>query len=580
MEEVTISGMMIRQHGSRIKGGLHMKRRIILISSFLGIACSALIFGFQIEVPDAVHAYNDVEVKVVTEAGDPAAESVRFYVMEEGESVPLFLELTRRNGFWTGLLPGQYVRGEKLEYFAEVKGADEAVYAVPDSGRMLSSEIIQDTEPPQLEFVLPADGKLVQGQRQAVLIRVMDESLISEADITLAGSPLESVEINGKFVKAITVPEQLGDAELLAAVSDAAGNTAEAAFPITVSELKEPFFTAEGNYDASLDITYTASSDQDGLEIPGELLSDIVHEIEMTFALEGDAVLQAGPALLTASGVLSDSTAVFSSGGETIGYFQGYPSSLLSDMQDILMLWDPWNFSKPFTYYGAESQKEAREYENSNEFLVEFSLFTNILQYRFGDQTIHFQDQTVKDLYFRGSSVHLDIPLLSLSVGQGLTEPGLYEETWPRSFAGVSFGIDIFDYWWFNTNISFIGDMQGVYSDIVDLGYSPVGEKYGLYDADRNTFTVNPQENMVLGIGTGFNMPWFTLKAEAGFSLFASDAGDVDLESIGETVGSFVDDFDIADYTKYLDMVQDIFPVFNYFPPRRSEVQYRVLSRG
>lgn len=539
-----------------------MKHKSLLIGCIIALLSSSLVFGFQIELPDEAEAYNDLEVRVLAEDGDPTAESVRFYIMEEGEQTPLFLELTKRNGFWSETLPGEYVKGEKLVFFAEVMSDEGVVHFIPGMGKTLETQILQDNEPPEIEFVLPAEGSMVIGQRQSVLFRVTDNSSTAEAEITMGGDTFTSVDIAGKFIKALYTPGTAGDFDLDISVTDAAGNVGEAVFPISVGEKKEPFFTVAANYDASLDIAFTVSSEQESLDFPGDLFSGLGQDIEADFSLSGDAVLQAGPAMLTAVGVLSDSDALYDSNTEEFGYFENYPSSLLSDLYDLMRLWDPWNFDHMFLYEDAD----VREYENSNEFSLEFSLFSDIFIYRFGDQTIHFQDQTVKDLYFRGSSLQLDIPLFSLSIGQGLTDPGLAGEAWPRGFVGVNFGLDVFDYWWFNTNISFISDIQGPYSQITDDGFSSVGDLYGLYDEGSDDYTVNPQENMIFGLGTGINTKWFEIKTEVSLTLYASDAGDVDLESIGDTVSGFVDDFDITEYTDYLDTIQGYFPVFNYFP--------------
>jgi hypothetical protein len=542
-----------------------MKTKFVsALTAVLLLAVSA-VSAYQVELPESIKVFQNVPVLVVPEPGDPAPSAVRFYVYPPGEDEPLFLDLSESPSGWKGLVPGQYSAGSVFEYAVEVLSTSGIVIPVPQEGTFtIYTE--EDSDPPELTLILPEEGVMVYNEPQVVLIRADDTSAMQLEQLLINGEELEGAELVGSTVKGIYTPKSSDSLNLSVAVTDALGNRGEGSFPLTV--VGEPgfrFFTAGYEYHAGANVTYTLSSEQEGLEIPGELFSGLSHEVLVDASAGVRGYVAAGPVLeISASADLAESRNLFDYlDFDAYPTLMDYPflSGLASDFHDIMRLWNPYAFN----YTSGYGDAEGRAYDTGNEYLLEVSFLFDILTYRFGDQTIYFQDQTVKDLYLRGSSVTLDLPLLlSLQVANGFTDPGIYGEAWPRAFVGFQLGLDVFDYWYFQTNLSLISDYQGSYDDIITLGTSPIGSKFGLVDEDDN-YTVKPVENLVLGLGTGFNLPWFELKAEGALTLYANDAGTV-VDVVGLLEG-FIDDQDTLDSIEgSIDMVQGYFPVIDYFP--------------
>lgn len=539
-----------------------MKRTLLICVTAILLFTGSAVFGIQLELPKQITAYQTVPVLLVPEPGDPDIDAARFYLVQEGKDKPLYLQLKKSDAGWKGTLPGEFVTGEKLVYYAEVMDKDEFVYTYPTEGTF-SVELEPDTIPPVLTLVLPRQKSFVLNIPQVILFTAEDTSMLTLEKLEINGLELQEAEIIGNRIKGVFIPQTTEDALLTISVADAAGNRAEESLTFsTTGEPGKAFFTAQADYYAGLDIAYTISSEQEGLDIPGELFEDVSHEIMLDFSAGAQGTVTAGPLMLSAFVELSESR-------NFLEYLDTYPtvldypfpSAVISDFHDIVRLWNPYAFN----YTSGYGTADARSFDTGNEFLFSVSFFNNFLRYKFGDQTIHFQDQTVKDLYFRGSSFQLDLPfLLSLSVANGFTDPGISGETWPQAFIGFQLGIDVLDYWYLQTNLSLISDYQGSYKDVTTLGYSPIAELYGLIEPD-DSYTVAPSENFVFGIGTGINTKWFELKGEGGLTLYTDDASQV--RDVGALAASFgVDEATSDSISDTIDMVQGYFPVFDYFP--------------
>lgn len=540
-----------------------MKTKILLLTMVF-IISSALLFGFTLQLPESLFAYQSMLVTVQPESGDPGLASARFYIMQGGE--PVYLKLEKLEGIWSGQVPGPYITGDSIQSFAEVKKADGYVVRIPEQGT-LTLEIQTDTTAPELSLVSPIEGILNVNEPQVILLSTQGEEFLEILEFSVNGQPVEGVITFGSFVKGVYIPADNNDLHLVATVSDAAGNEGKSEFDFTVEgKVREPFFTANADWYAGGEVTYEVSGDQSGLEIPGELFDGIAQSIQLDFGAGFTGMVSAGPIRLEAAVDLSDSR-------DLMEYIDGtydsaadypYPSALLSDVQEVLRLWNPYAYN----YSPDGLWTRGRNFDSSNQFLIDFSIFDEVLVYRFGDQTVNFQKQTVKDLAIRGSYFQLDIPIISLKVGNGLIDTGLSGTAWPRHFAGLQFGLDIFDFWYLQTNISLISDYQGSYLDIKGdaRADNAIANLYDLVDPDDSTkYLVNPEQNLVLGLGTGFKTPWFNLDAEGGLTLHASDAGSVtDIEAMVSAFG--VDSSSLSSVTDSIEMVQGYFPVFDYFP--------------
>jgi hypothetical protein len=535
-----------------------MKTNIKLIAVILIMTLFTFpLLAYDLQIAEPAQAYHDLAVRLVPEQGDQGLSLARFYIIEEAQKEPLYLELEKTDQAWTGILPAEFVSGAELSYFAEVKTQEGIIHRIPEEGS-LSVELIEDTTPPDLRLVLPEQSTMQLGVAQVIILEAPGEQSLAVEQILINDTELEDAQTFAGYIKAVYTPQTNDDVTLALSVADAAGNTVQQQFLFSVTGTpKPPMFAAEGTYYATAELTYSISGDQDGISFPGDLFTDLTHEITLDAAAGAEGRVKAGPLEITGTIDLADERDIreyFDSYPSITDY--PYPSALISDVHDVLRLWNPYAFNYTDGY-----GTHARDFSSGNQFLLDIGLFGDIFHYRFGDQSINFQDQTVKDFAFRGSSLQFDAPILSFSVANGFSDLGESELAWPRAFLGLQFGLDALDYWYLQTNLSLISDYQGPYSQ-TKTGARPIADLFELTDPDDSTsLIVAPEQNLVFGLGTGVNTKWFTLKGEAGLSLYVSDAGDVlDLSTM-------LSDFGAPDISPTLNSIQSAFPVFDYFTP-------------
>jgi hypothetical protein len=536
-----------------------MKKNILtLLILFVGVVS---LFGFNLSVPDEIPDYENLEVVLTMEEGEGVIDEARFYLVKDENEDPVYAKFIQKDGVWSTTIPYTYLTGEELVYFAQLRTADKRILKNPEIGEKLA-RTIHDENPPTLTLIIPEKMELDMGVEQFVSFQIEEESGIADFSILYNDEPLNKAAVYEDTFSFMIIPDESSkEAVVEISLTDLFDNTYKETHTFAVAKSSGPFFAASADYTAGLDIVYAMSFGDTVNSVDlGQIFSDFSHELTMDYELSGETELKAGPIKLNVSVGLIDSMFVQTSSDFGI-LGDDIINPLIADFQNILHLWNPWNFENEFTYTG----DVAREYDSSNHFYAKLSLFENLLTYTFGDQDITFQKETVDKLGFRGSAVSLDIPFLSLSVGKGLTDLGMKSSAWPQNFFGLKVGIDIFDYWWLQTNVSFLSSFQGRYNTITSTGSSPIGTLYDLG-------SIKPEENLVIGVETGSINNLFTLEAGLGVTLYTSNASSVlnlvelkdQILSLTTTMGS---PFDISDYITPIQTYHDtIFPYLDYFP--------------
>jgi len=525
-----------------------MKRTIVLIL----VLCigTAFLFGFDVSVPNEVPGYQDLHIILTPDEAQGAIDQARFYVLQSGTQEPVYAQFTETDGIWSTIVPFEYLRGEELSYYAQIQTMDGRFHRKPLTGYN-KARLIQDVTPPTLQLLSPEKPALLRGKEQLVVFEIIDQSGIADFEILYNGEALVRAGVFENFLSFIVTPTDGKETKASVEVSmvDYFDNRTEEKFTFTIQNEKLPFFEADADYSVGLSVNYTLEMGETANTTDiGTLFTDMTHAVKLDYELSGKTTLKAGPLELELFGKLGDSISVFD-------LIEAYPNTLIADYQNIMNLWHPWNFANEFDYSG----EEPRLFYNSNQFYARFSFFDPIFSYAFGDQQISFQDQTVKDFRFRGSALSIDIPFFSLSIGKGLSDLGLYQAAWPKNFFGLKVGIDVFDYWWLQTNISLISSLQGPYETLVTAGTSAIGTLYDLG-------SIKPEENLVLGLSTGLSNKAFKLSGNFGLTLYVDDASQIiDKNQLASDIN---DGFgiNIAPYLGYLDTISGIFPVLDYFP--------------
>ncbi|MBI9094127.1 MAG: hypothetical protein JEY71_04500 [Sphaerochaeta sp.] len=513
------------------------------------VMVSVSLFSLALDIPNEVPAYQNLSVILTPSPSEGTVKEARFFFYQEGKREPLYSEFAEEKGVWIAKVPYTYLTDEELVYFAVMQNMDGKIFRSPQMGEQ-KARLIKDTNPPKLELLSPASFALVKGKEQLIVFKILDESALSDFTITLDGQQALRSGVFGQYLSLLVGPSDKKESVVQISMKDRYGNSTTEEYTFTISAEKAPSFVADANYQTNLELAYVLgmgkSANTTNIE---SVLSDLDHALDVSFELGGDAYLKAGPVALELQASLKDSLSAFE-------ILDAYPNTLLADLQNILNLYNPINFANEFDYTG----DIVRKYENDNSFLVKISLFGPILSYQFGDQKITFQKETINDLGLRGSSIGIDLPFFELMISKGLTDLGLYQVAWPQNFFGFKTAIKAREAWYLQTNISFISSLQGRYESLKTGSASPIGSLYGLG-------SVTPDQNMVMGLSTGFDNRFFTLDATFSLSLYNDNASSVldvnqlatDLKDQGGP--------DVSTYVGYLDKIQGVFPILDYFLP-------------
>lgn len=535
-------------------------RSTILMSILLFIVTG--LYGYSLSFEEPLRVGSPLFASLVPDPGDAPLTAARFYLPDKSFQELRYIEFEQREGSFHLSVGGELLTSEQVEYFMEIQNEDSTIERIPSEG-VATVTLLPDTEPPQLSLTYPESGSLVAGMSSVVVFTSPNEQALTLTSLKIQGKQIKDFFVYGPVIQGFYTARSTKDLAVTIEVEDAFGNANEISLTIPVTgQMPKRFFTFDSSWSLDGKIAYQIESEQEGLDLPGTLLDEgsLVSEIDLEAGASLWAEATAGPLSLSLSLDLGDSRPLSDYLNASGGIASlPYLSATVSDFYDFLRLYDPYSFiySDPFSRYDS-----VREYEAENYLSVEASVFHDLLRYRFGDQQIDFQSQTVSDLSFRGSSVLLDLPLLSIQAASGFVDPGIVQVSWPRVFAGVQAGIDLFDLWYLQTNVSLISDYQGPYES-TKSGARPVGELFELTDGPD--YLVDPQENLVLGLGTGINTSLFTLRAEGGMTIHVDDAGSVaDISGLATAFGA--DPATLEPFETYIDLIDSYFPLFDYFP--------------
>ncbi len=521
---------------------------ILIVCIFLiGLPLAAM----QVDVPNEVKGYENLTITLTPTVAEGTVTEARFFFFQEGERSPKYSEFVEEKGVWQTTIPYTYLKGEELEYYTVIQNSDGAYFREPQIGNQ-KARLLQDTTPPKLHLVSPQSADLVKGKEQLVVLGIEDESALVNFNITMDGQPITRSGVYAQFLSFLITPPDRDEVVITIEMEDRYNNTITEQIAFAVNAEKAPFFAADGSFktDVSLEYILGMGESANTTDFP-TMFGDMNHSLELAYKAEASGIVKAGPVTVEGFIDLEDTVSVFD-------LPEAYPNTLVADLQDYLRLYNPIGYASMFDYTG----EQARMFDNDNKVFVKLSLFGPALSYGFGDQVISFQKETINSFEFRGSSLGIDLPFFELQVAQGLSDSGLYQSAWPQSFFGFKIAGKARDLWYLQTNLAFISSLQGRYDTLKD-GTASILESSTMYDLSG----ILPEQNMVFGLSSGSRNKYFTLDASFSLSLYNDNASSIlDVDQLATDLKDQGGP-DLSSYLGYLDKVQSIFPVLDFFLP-------------
>ncbi len=532
-----------------------MRKKSLIFITYI-VICATSLFGFELDISNEIPAYEDLKITIEPSTNEGTIEEARLFFYQKGKNEPLYSEFEKKDNTWTTIIPYSYLeKDEEFEYFAVLKNTDDEIYRYPKIGNKYT-KIIKDENAPSLKLISPNKFELYQNNQQLIVFEIIDESALASFDITVDNQKSTKAGAFNQYLSILIDTEDQKERILSIDLVDRYGNENTETFNFITVEKKEPFFkiSSDANSFVEAEYIFDMGKNSETTNI-NDLFKDISNIFNINYGLSGNLELQAGPIKIDLIGTLGDSIQI-------VDILEIYPNTLQADLQNILNLYNPIDFENEFDY----SNEVPRKFYNNNQMLLKFSILDKLLVYQFGDQNVDYQKETISKLNFRGSSLSIDIPILEINVSKGLTNLGLYQVSWPQNFLGLQFSLKAKEVWYFQTNLSFISSLQGTYNNLKISGAtSDIGVLYGLDG-------INPEENFILGIGSGINTDNYNLDGSFSFSLYNEDSSSIlDINQLVTDIANN-SSYDLSTYIGYLDKIHSIIPVLDYFLPSNGLV--------
>lgn len=528
------------------------------LSAFIFIFCAAQLSGFSFTYPEKfteiAEVLDGISGELAAEDDDQPVSQARFYF--EMDNVTVFIPFENTDGSWKTVIPYKVLENRKsLEYFVELIDAEGVKHRLPAEG-FEQIDLQQLLPTPGMNLIYPKIKELTYGIPQVVLIGY--EGLVNpdKLKITLNGTDIE-YRLDETLIRLVITPseEEVETLEISVTAEDNFGSAIEERYQLTVLPPKkvEWLDLAFGGY-GEAEIAYEASLSSGTLSQLGTDLASftpIEHGYALSIGFGGDAYGKLGPLEL-----VLDYQQAYSGNLEQL--WDTVSSDILADAFDVYAMLNPWNFDAEFSF----PQGRRRTYDSGGSFNGSISLFTDFLIYEIGDQSVTFQDQTVSSLNFRGVSLSLNTPILWVKAAKGLTKLGKIGAAYPQNLFGVQVGVGKQDHLWLQTNLSFISDYQGRYTDLGDPEKQTIEELFSL-DGVRS------KESFSAGLGLGVESKVFSLKADGGLTLYVDDTSTlINLDVLSDQLaeGFDIDTGVIEPYLAIVNDIYSIFPIFDYFP--------------
>lgn len=522
-----------------------MKRFLITL---LCITFALPLFSYSLSVPPFPTSHAQIEAVLTSDVGDEPIQEARLYFKLPTTDVLAYVEMQKEKEDWKATIPAQFIVPGTFSYFVEIKDTKDALHRIPDTD-WETMRIDEAEKIPELELVFPKNGTLSQNTEQILIVRLPYEVGITSLEATLQGNPVTIISSQNVWITLRAKPSGVGSQPLELIIIDQMGYEWKQILDLMVEPKEvEPWFVVESEHYADASISYEGEFAWDSLDIKD---MDYSYSLPLELTVGGSARVKLGPLTVMGTVGLHHKDSV-------LGLVDSLPNVLLADYHDMIALYNPINFQNEFTF----TADRVREYDSGNVINLKVDLFDGMLSYEFGDQEITMQEHTIKNLGFRGTSITLNLSPFKFTMSKGLSDKGLFEQAWPQQFFGLQGGLWFKGGFRLQGNLSFISDFQGRFDDIKGVDTPPIKTLYKLND-------VAPQQNMVLGLSSGFAGENLEVSGDLGFSMYVSDSsGVVDIQQM---VNDLADDFNVSTasldrYFELLNTVHGVFPVLDYFP--------------
>ncbi|WP_129409132.1 hypothetical protein [Marinitoga lauensis] len=356
--------------------------------------------------------------------------------------------------------------------------------------------------------------------------------------------PIENFNLEGNLLTYKLTNAPFGEYNIFVKVSDKKGNASKPVeIKVMMKEKGPPLveFTFNKSYELASEFKFESA-----ISTSNELVeTNILDSLDMNFSQN----INLGANLRFWVFNFGFRTTLSQESTDITQLFKDFTGQLNYDVKDAMRLLNPMNMDD---YSNYEIPRNIDVTNNLNVYL-DLAFF----KYQFFDNLINFNPLTVNNYNVRGHYAKLDLYLAKAEVAVGNSDVGIFETSYPRYFAGVKLGANLFELLKANVDVSVISDYQGTQ----DNRY--IKSLFELPD------TVTPKQNILIGANTSLNLWLLKINADLGVDLYIDDSSNIiSITDMASSIADMAGDPTIKDTVEdYVTQIEDVFPkTFDYFP--------------
>ncbi|NUV00070.1 hypothetical protein XO12_08200 [Marinitoga sp. 1154] len=523
-----------------------MKRNLGILILILMI--SAIAFSQEVIYDKEVYEGQNVKISVNFKSGQTFNEAKLFFRAYDERKFNI-LKLRVFQSSAEAVIPAALLTTTKYNFYIQLVDDKGIVQRFPEGfGKYYQFEVLPDTLKPKIKFISPLAGQKFFDNELIPIAILLDENETGidpkSISFKINDKKIENYNLEGNLLTYKLTNAPFGEYNIYIQVADKKGNVSNPdEIKVIMKEKGPPLveFTFNKSYELASEFKFESK-----ISTTNELVEkNIIDSLQMKFSQD----INLGSNLRLWVFNLGFRTTFSQESTDIVQLFKDFSNQLNYDLKDALRLINPLTMDD-YTIY-----ELPRNIDVTNSLSVYMDLA--FLKYQFFDNQINFNPLTVNNYNVRGHYAEVDFYLAKAEFAAGNSDVGVFETSYPRYFAGIKTGINLFEILKTDVDVSVISDYQGAQDDRYIKSLFKIPD------------TVTPKQNILLGLNTEINLGLINLKSNIGADIYVDDSSNIiSVTDMASQVAVIAGDPSIKDTVEgYVKQIEDVFPkTFDYFP--------------
>ncbi|GAB6189000.1 hypothetical protein JCM30566_07390 [Marinitoga arctica] len=522
-----------------------MKKHLLII---LVLTLSFFAFSQEVVFQKQVYEGQNIKISVNFNPEQTFSEAKLFFkVYDERKFNILKLRIFQSSA--EAVIPAALLTTTKYDFYIQLVDDKGFVQRFPEGfGNYYQFEVLPDTLSPKIKFISPLNGQNFFDNELIPIAILLDENETgidpNSIIFKINDKTIENFNIEGNLLTYRLTNAPFGEYNIFIQVSDKKGNISKPAEINVVMKEKGPpliEFTFNKSYELSSEFKFESK-----ISTTNELVEkNIIDSLDMNFSQN----IELGTNMRLWLFNFGIRVSLSQDSTDISQLFNDFTNQLNYDMKDALRLLNPSKIDD-FSLYDTP-----RNIDVTNNLNIYMDLA--FLKYQFFDNLINFNSLTVNNYNVRGHDAKLDLYLANAEIAIGNSNVGIFESSYPRYFAGIKLGANLFELLKASVDISVISDYQGTQNNRYIKSLFNLPE------------TITPKQNILIGANTSLNLWLAKVDMNLGVDIYIDDSSNIiSVTDMASQVADIAGNSSIKDTVEnYVSQIEDVFPkTFDYFP--------------